>query len=76
MFRKKEPEVTAQGLFDIFGMFDAETVDKIKAILASIDPDKIKLIMDSVAVDENGWIRIQVDLGIKKVALRSDLSDK
>tara|TARA_Y100000034_G_C6780077_1_gene348603 strand:+ start:648 stop:878 length:231 start_codon:yes stop_codon:yes gene_type:complete len=64
-FKKKEPEIEAQGIFDAIGMFDAETVAKIKAILASIDPEKIKLIMDNIKT-EDGWVRVQIDLGIKR----------
>lgn len=58
--------VQAQGVFDIFKLMDGETIDKIKAIVASVDPNKIKSVMDMIEVDEEGWTKIKIDLRIRK----------
>jgi len=49
----EEKEIEAQGVFDI-----------VKAI-KSIDLDKIKKILDTIEVDEDGWLRIKIDLRVK-----------
>ncbi|MHA2046004.1 MAG: hypothetical protein ACW99G_14525 [Candidatus Thorarchaeota archaeon] len=60
-----EPEVSAQGLFDVLGLFDKETLDKVKQVINSIDPDKIKAVMDMIE-PEKGEIKLTIDLRIKK----------
>ena len=56
----------ATELFDVFKLFDGPTVDKIKSILQSIDPEKIKCIMDTIQIDKDGWLHVQIDLKMRK----------
>jgi hypothetical protein len=51
-------EVKAQGIFDLL---DKEMIEKIKKIIAAINPDKIRQIMDCIEV-ENGWVKIKIGL--------------
>lgn len=62
----KDELVSSQGIFDIFNLFDQETVEKIKNIINSIDVNKIKKIMDMIEIDEKGWLKLKIDLGVKK----------
>lgn len=52
--RKKPVEVEAQGIMDIYQLFDKEFVDKIKAVINTID------------VRDDGWIHVKLDLKVKK----------
>ena len=61
----EEEIVQAQGVFDIFSLLDKQTVDKLKKIISAVDEKKIKQILDAVTVDQDGWIRFKLDLGVK-----------
>jgi hypothetical protein len=58
-------EITAQGILDTF-FLDKSTIEKIKQIIASIDADKIKKILNNVEFNEEGWLCLKIDLRIKK----------
>ena len=67
--KKKEPE-NAQDQIQAFGildslLFDKETIESLKNIINSIDPEKIKTIMECIEKDEEGWLRIRLDLRVK-----------
>jgi hypothetical protein len=62
---KMGKEVSSQGVFDIFSLFDKDTLDKVKQVVEAIDPDKVKAIMDMVE-PEKGEIKLTIDLRIKK----------
>ncbi len=59
-------EIQAQGLFDVFKLTDKEVINKVTALLKAVDVEKIQAIMEAVEVDKDGWIRVKLDLGIKK----------
>lgn len=63
---KQDPKVEAQGLFDTFKLTDKEVIDKVISVIKAIDVEKIKLVMNALEVDKDGWIRVKIDLGIKK----------
>lgn len=63
--KKKKPTLKAQGVFDIFKIFDEQTILQIKSVLNAIDTDKIKYIFDSVKVEEDGWLSIKINLKIR-----------
>jgi hypothetical protein len=63
---KKSAEVSSQSLMDIFKFADKEVVDKLISIINSVDVEKIKAIMNAFEVDKEGWIRVKIDLGLKK----------
>jgi hypothetical protein len=54
-------KVKAQGIFDLFSILDNETIEKIKKIIAAINPDKIQQIMDCIEA-EDGWVKIKIGL--------------
>ncbi len=58
--------ITSQGLMDVFKFADKEVVDKLISIIDSVDVEKIKAIMNAFEVDKEGWIRVKIDLGLKK----------
>lgn len=58
------PEVKAQGIMDVFKFTDKEVVDKIIAIIKVIDVSKIESIMNAVKVDENGCLKITIDIHV------------
>jgi hypothetical protein len=58
-------EVQTQGVFDLVNLLDRETTDKIKSIIVAIDPDKIKRVMDTIEVDDDG-IQIKINLRVRK----------
>jgi len=60
-----EEKISGQSLLSNL-FFDKETIENIQKIIASIDPNKIESIFNSVSTDEEGWLRIRVDIGIKK----------
>lgn len=61
----EEEQVSAQGLLDTF-FLDKETVENIKNIINAVDPEKVKAIMEVIEVDDEGWLRVKIDLGLKK----------
>lgn len=61
----EEQQVSAQGLLDTF-FLDKETIDSIKNIINAIDPEKVKAVMEVIEVDKDGWLRVKIDLGLKK----------
>lgn len=63
---KKSANVSSQGLMDVFKFTDKEVVDKVITVINSIDPEKLKAIMNAFEVDKDGWIRVKIDLGLKK----------
>jgi predicted LPLAT superfamily acyltransferase len=65
MSEEKEAQVQAQGIFDLFNLFDKETVTRIKEVVASIDPDVIKNVFDCVTVDDDGWINVKIKLSVR-----------
>lgn len=58
------PEVKAQSIMDVFKFTDKEVVDKIIAIIKVIDVSKIESIMNAVKVDENGCLKITIDIHV------------
>ena len=62
---RPEDEISAQGLLDTF-FLDKETIESIKQIINAVDPKKVKAIMEMIEVDEEGWLRLRIDLGLKK----------
>ena len=50
----------AQGIMDLFRLFDKETVKKIDEIVRAIDVEKVKKVFDAVEVDEDGWVKIHL----------------
>jgi len=59
-------KVSSQGLIDIIKLTDKEVIDKIITVINSIDAKKIKAIMNAFEVDKEGWLRVKIDLGLKK----------
>lgn len=58
-------KASAQGILD--GLFlDKATIEKIKKIIAAIDVDKIKMVLDTIGKDEEGWLCLKIDLRVKK----------
>ena len=43
---------------------DKETVNQIKKIIMAIDPDKVKAIMKTVEIGEDG-LHVKIDLSVK-----------
>ena len=60
-----EPEVSAQGIFDLYGMLDKDTLDRVKEVINSIEPDKIKAVMKMIE-PKDGEIKLTIDLRIRK----------
>lgn len=54
-------EVTSQGFFDMFQLFDKELIEKVKKIAEAIDPEKIKQIMEAVKVEDG---KVTIDLRV------------
>lgn len=63
---KQAEQLQAQGLFDVFSFFDKETIEKVKDIIAAIDPDTIKAVMQTIETDEDGKLHVNIDLTIRK----------
>lgn len=63
---RNPPEIQAQGVMDIFKLFDAETIDKVKEIIKIIDLEKIESIQKIIEADEDGVVSINIDLKVKK----------
>jgi len=63
--KTKTSSISSQGVFDIFSLFDAETIDKVKSIIQAIDPEKVGAVMDMID-PENNEIQLKIDLSIKK----------
>lgn len=61
-----EQQVAAQGVFDIFSLFDKETVDKVKELIHAIDVKKIEAVMKTLEVEKDGRLHLNIDLTIKK----------
>jgi len=59
-------DVKVQGIFDLLGLLDKDTILRIKEIVKNIDPAKVKQVMDTVTIDDEGYVRVKIDLGIKK----------
>ncbi len=57
-------EVRAQGLLDMFSMFDKQTVGRFQDIISALSVDKIKTIMDMIHVDDDGFVVIKFKLGL------------
>ena len=62
----KEIKVSSQGIFDFMSMLDKPTVQRVKEIVAAIDPDMIKRIMQAITVEKDGYITVKIKLGIQK----------
>ncbi len=60
-----DKEISAQGILDTF-FLDGPTVEKIKQIIAAIDVGKIKMILDTIEKNEEGWLCLKIDLRVKK----------
>lgn len=58
--------IESQGIVDVFRLTDPEIIDKISYLIKSLDVDKINSLMKMIEVDKDGWIRIKIELGIKK----------
>jgi hypothetical protein len=58
-------EVSTQGMLDAF-FLDKATVEKVKEIISAIDVDKIKMVLDTIERDEEGWLCLKIDLRVKK----------
>ena len=63
-----EPKIEAQGFFDIFKLFDEETINKVKQLVRSVDPDKIAALMKMIEPNDDGTITINLDLRIQRDA--------
>jgi len=62
---KKRKEIEQQGLLDKL-IFDERTLENMKAIINAVDADKVRQIMNALHFDDDGWLRLKIDLGIKK----------
>jgi len=53
------------GILDTF-LLDKATIKKVKDIISAIDVDKIKMVLDTIESNEEGWLCLKIDLRIKK----------
>jgi hypothetical protein len=59
--------IQAQGLLDAFKLLDGEAIDKVKAILKAIDVKKVEKLMKMIDFNEEGELKLKIELGVKKV---------
>lgn len=59
--------VQAQGLLDAFKLLDGEAIDKVKAILKAVDVEKVEKLMKMIEFNEEGELKLKIELGVKKV---------
>ena len=62
----KAPDIQAQGMMDVFKLFDAETIDKVKEIIKMIDLEKLDSLQKIIEADNDGVVSINIDLKVKK----------
>lgn len=62
----EDPNITAQGIIDVWKYTDPDFIDKIKKIVNSIDEDKIKMILNLIEEGDDGYLNIKINLKVKK----------
>ena len=58
---QQSQQVKAQGMFDLFKVMDKQTLNRIKQIIAAVDPKKVQQVFDAIKM-ENGRVKIDVTL--------------